>query len=144
MANIPEMTDTKPDESTNEKAETTNSLSWEDVYLEEVHQQSATCIWERSESNIIWSDYSPTSYEILDENFMHKMEGHSDDMAEWDRQKLTMQTEPKLHFVMMDFGNEEIDSYQKCGGYVPLTQFQDISEMPCETVICKILGARRV
>ena len=31
LANIPAMTDVKPDESTNEKAENTNSLSWEDV-----------------------------------------------------------------------------------------------------------------
>ena len=53
MANIPAMTDAKPDESTNEKTETTNSLSWEDVYLDEVQQKPAMFIWERSERNVI-------------------------------------------------------------------------------------------
>ena len=42
LSNIPDMTDAKPDESTNEKTENTNSLSWEDVYLDEVQQQPAT------------------------------------------------------------------------------------------------------
>ena len=51
-----------------------------------------------------------------------------------------MQLKPKLHIVMMDLGDEEKDSYQKCGGYGPLTQFQYISEMLGETAIFKILG----
>ncbi len=57
LANIPAMTDAKPDESTNEKVENINSLSWEDVYLDAVQQQPVTYIWERSESNVIWTDY---------------------------------------------------------------------------------------
>ena len=45
------MTDAKPDESTDERADTTNNLSWENDYLDEVQQQPATCIWERSGGN---------------------------------------------------------------------------------------------
>ena len=137
LANIPAMT---ADVSTNENMENANNLSWEDADLDEAQQQPVTCIWENSESNVIWPDDSPTSYEVLDEKFMHEMEGHSDDMATWDQKTLAMQIEPKLHIVMMDLGDEEKDSYQKGGGYGPLKQFQDISEMLGETAICKILG----
>lgn len=93
LVNISMITDTRLDDLTDENADNTTYLSWEETGPNDEHLQSAECVYERLES-FSDADNDFTHFE------MHGMAGCAHDMhnmTAWDKEDLTQQPDTRLH-----------------------------------------------
>ena len=133
-------------ESTNGNVENNPSMTWEETDSNGVQLQSASCEWEQFESQEDAGNSPTFSEKGRYAEWVQDMK----EEAEWDMENLTQQDEastttqaaPKLHIVMMDCGNGPEDPDQN--EYSSLDQFQEISKMLVDNVVCEIFKPNKL
>ena len=115
-------------------------MTWEETDSHGVQLQSASCEWEQFEGKDDAGN-SPTFSE----------KGGYAEVVEWEMENLAQKEEkrtatqaarPKLHIVMMDCGNGPEDPDQN--EYSSLDQFQEISKMLVDNVVCEIFKPNKL